>query len=100
MVAVEKDARVQGEVRVNESIGMLQSQLRDETIMRVELDRRTAQDVLELGARIKAEAETRELADLKLEERLLLEVKLREDSLLKETRLREEADAEILVQWQ
>merc|ERR1719375_3034832 len=88
------------EMELRESIGMLQAQLRDETMMRVELDRRTAQDALELGERIKSEAETRELADLKLEERLLVEVKLREDSLIRETRLREEADAEILVQWQ
>merc|ERR1719375_326300 len=88
------------EMELREAFSLLQSQLRDETLMRTELDRRTAQDALELGERIKAEAETRELADLKIEERLLLEVKLREDALIKETRLREESDAEILVQWQ
>ncbi len=56
LIKVEKAARIEGETCLRTPIAVLQSQLRDETLMRVELDRRTAQGVLDLGARLKAEA--------------------------------------------
>merc|ERR1719281_961690 len=100
MAIVEREEREKNVLDLTDSLRVLEGSLRDEATMRLELDRRTAQDSLELAGRIQAEQNVREEGELKLEERLVAEMALREEVFLKEARIREEADAEILLQWQ
>merc|ERR1719399_2303755 len=88
LLIIEKEERERNVADLTDSLRVLEGSLRDEATMRLELDRRTAQDSLELAGRIQAEQGCREEGDLKLEERLVAEMALREEVFLKEARTR------------
>merc|ERR1719443_2757995 len=97
---VEKEERVLGEKMIDDNLKALEGSLRDEALLREELDRRTAQEALEIVERLQAEQASREDGDMQLDQRITAEVQIREELLLKEIKAREDADASVMVQWQ
>merc|ERR1719313_3098190 len=100
LLAIEKEERALGSQMNADNIKALEGSLRDETLIREELDRRTAKEALEIVERLQAEQASREDADMQLDQRILAEVQTREELLLTEIKTREEADASVMVQWQ
>merc|ERR1719506_1490368 len=99
-LAIEKEERALGSQMNADNIKALEGSLRDETLIREELDRRTAKEALEFVERLQAEQASREDGDMQLERRIVAEVQIREGLLLKEIKAREDADASVMVQWQ
>merc|ERR1719405_7967 len=100
LLTIEKEERTLGSQMNADNIRALEASLRDETLIREELDRRTAQEALEILERLQAEQASREDGDLQLEGRLVAEVQTREELLLTEIKTREDADASVMLQWQ
>merc|ERR1719506_1276573 len=100
LLALEKEERALGSQMNADNIRALEASLRDETLIREELDRRTAKEALEIMERLQAERASREDADMQLDQRILAEVQTREELLLTEIKTREDADASVMAQWQ
>merc|ERR550514_1925182 len=100
LLAMQNEERALGSQMNADNIKALEASLRDETLIREELDRRTAKEALEIVERLQAEQASREDADIQLEGRLVAEVQIREELLLREIKAREDADASVMVQWQ
>merc|ERR1719160_1933304 len=100
LLAMEKEERALGSQMNADNIKALEGSLRDETLIREELDRRTAKEALEIVERLQAEQASREDADMQLDQRILAEVQTREELLLTEIKTREDADASVMAQCQ
>merc|ERR1719379_620809 len=100
LLTIEKEERTLGSQMNADNIRALEASLRDETLIREELDRRTAKEALEIVERLQAEQASREDADMQLDQRILAEVQTREELLLTEIKTREDADASVMLQWQ
>merc|ERR1719160_2152924 len=100
LLAIEKEERALGSQMNADNIKALEASLRDETLIREELDRRTAKEALEIVERLQAERASREDADMQLDQRILAEVQTREELLLTEIKTREDADASVMAQCQ
>merc|ERR1719443_2766169 len=100
LLTIEKEERTLGSQMNADNIRTLEASLRDETLIREELDRRTAQEALDIVERLQAERASREDADMQLDQRILAEVQTREELLLTEIKTREDADASVMLQWQ
>jgi hypothetical protein len=79
---------------------LLESQLREEAMLRADTERAFQKDLLDLQARLQAEQAVREEVDSKLDQRINAEVDTREDSVVRETKNREDADAATNEAWQ
>merc|ERR1719408_1242010 len=84
----ETEARTLGEQAISDNFKALEGSLRDETLVREELDRRTAQEALQIIERLQIEQASREDGDMRLEQRLVAEVQVREELLLGEIKAR------------
>merc|ERR1719405_31340 len=100
LLTIEKEERTLGSQMNADNIRALEASLRDETLIREELDRRTAKEALEIMERLQAERASREDADMQLDQRILAEVQTREELLLTEIKTREDGDASVMAQWQ
>ena len=97
LLTLEKEERTLG-TQVNAgNLKALEASLRDETLIREELVRRTAQGSLGIVERLQAERASREGADVRLGQRILAGVQIREEVPLTGARTREDADASVMT---
>ena len=97
LLTLEKEERSLG-TQVNAgNLKALEASLRDETLIREELVRRTAQGSLGIVERLQAERASREGADVRLGQCILAGVQTREEVPLTEAKTREDADASVMT---
>ena len=97
LLTLEKEELTLG-MQVNAgNLKALEASLRDETLIREELVRRTAQGSLGIVERLQAERARREGADVRLGQRILAGVQTREEVPLTEAKAREDAAASAMT---
>jgi len=97
LLAAEQAERSTGELMTADHFVVVESSLRDEAVLREDGDRRASKELVDLQSRIQLETAGREEADFHLERRIASEVAMREELQVRETRTREECDAEVLA---
>ena len=97
LLTLEKEERTLG-TQVNAgNLKALEASLRDETLIREELVRRTAQGSLGIVERLQAERASREGADVRHGQRILAGRRTREEVPPTEVKTREDADASVMT---
>ena len=97
LLTLEKEERSLGTQVDAGNLKALEASLRDETLIREELVRRTAQGSLGIVEQLQAERASREGADVRLGQCILAGGRTREQVPLTEAKTREDADASVMT---